>query len=144
MHSHSKANPYSESFRVDVVQCLSSVPVLCHLLGQKGDTARLYTQAGINFQNAEKKIVGWLSDCSFYKPIGVTDPAESAPFSLDRQVWQIMCFCILHCNVADSEAIVWLKSLPDSETILALSLMRGIHDHGSTVGQYVTDLTGCH
>ena len=63
IHSHSKANPYSESFRVDVVQCLSSVPVLCHLLGQKGDTARLYTQAGINFQNAEKKIVGWLSDC---------------------------------------------------------------------------------
>lgn len=110
---------------------------LHYIFGLPKNVETLFGMLGLTFDSVEKRFdtvakAGQGLLFTAMEHVG----AGGGLLSLKRLVWQVKALCIIGVGVPNAKAINWLESLPDNETVIAISMSMPHYDHGAIYGAY--------
>lgn len=124
--------PSSSAYALEFFWSSTALSRSYHMFGMPSQVQAHFKSHGITFENAEERLDEVLKPMQggLMAPVGQKGPGGGF-FSLTRCAWQIKSFCVLNMdvmNVSESNAVAWLESLPDNETIYEYSVLLPTHD----------------
>ena len=110
---------------------------LQYIFGLPNNVGTIFGIMGLTFDSVEERFdtVTKAGQGSIYTAMEHVG-AGGGLFSLKRLVWQAKALCIIGLDVPNAKAIDWLESLPDNETVIALSMTMPHYDHGAIFGAH--------
>jgi hypothetical protein len=131
------ANTADNGYIMDFYHSACMLSRVYHMHGLPSHVDAHFKTLGLTFENAEERLGNVTKPMhgTLIAPYGHKG-AGGGVESLTTIVWQVKALCILNMDVPESQAIAWLDSLPDNETIYEYCMTFPTHDFTSYVQLY--------